>query len=583
MHLRVAVLLGKDDLDEDPSLRPSFADWPLTTKKSVLTRMTQVAKRMVKSECGVSIDPDSYWMYPGSKVNTQMGYINMTFEMPEPSPLTEEGKKCKVMYDHVHVSFVHYLNVTGWTKLQFKVQKEIWEPSVGVEWMSKAGKELPLSKLAPPKPSKPSKPVEPPKPKTKGEVWGAGSLDTMKNPAKLHRQLGNCPRTRTIRDPSNLRCYTLLGKRGAKLFEEWKKWSGINDDPSSSGSSKPTPVGPGVPSKFVDIAENCQEMTDWLTKEKIGRGSYGFIYLACRASDDTECDYVLKIQAANDDFRQEVTALERLQGYGVAPKLYAAWTCKTGGETGPGRAVREAFGGSDEMGYLVIEKLVDCKAQTPQEKTHLYNAVGSMLNTLKRHDWLHVDTHHGNVMCRQVAPDSRYPGGRLTPVLVDFGWAVHKNPKVPDNEDYYDNPLGHMHWGGQLLSWDFLEAAQGRNYQGSFNPRLTEQQRKAYARAMEIWNMATRERLTRAEPSKDAPAGSADSSGCIDMSIHGKTPSERRKSKERLSPSYPANKCKGKICMGKRDPRFSGDRGRARKWISKSDIRGVYRWYKVPE
>lgn len=214
-----------------------------------------------------------------------------------------------------------------------------------------------------------------------------------------------------------------------------------------------------------------------------------------------------------------------------------------------------------------------------------------MLEKLKRHDWLHVDTHRDNVMCRPVAPDSRYPGGRLRPVLVDFGWAVHKNPKVPDNEDYYDNPLGHMHWGGQLLSWDFLVAAQGRNYQVSFNPGLTESQRKAYARAMEIWNMATRERLARthggkggrAEPSKSTPAGSADSSGCIDMSIHGKTPSERRKYKERMSPSYPANKCKGKICMGKRDPRFSGDRGRARKWMSKPDIRGVYRWYKVPE
>ena len=433
-----------------------------------------------------------------------------------------------------------------------------------------------LGKSSPSKPIKPPKPVEPPKPRTKGEVWGAGSLDTMKDPAKLRLQLGDCPRDKMIRDPSNLRCYVLTGKRGAKLFEEWKKWSGIND-PSSSGSSKPTPVGPGIPSKFVDIAENCQEMTNWLTMEKIGRGSFGFIYVACRASDDTECDYVLKIQAANNDFRQEVTALERLQGYGVAPKLYAAWTCKTGGETGPGRSVRKAFGGSNEMGYLVIEKLVNCKAETAREKTQLYNAVGNMLKKLKRHDWLHVDTHAGNVMCRTVDRD------RLEPVLVDFGWAVHKNPKVPDNKDYYDNPLGHMHLGGQLLSWDFMVAAQERNYQESFNPRITEAQRKAYAHAMEVWNMAAREKLARAEPSKSTTPGSIDPSGCIDMSIHGKTPSERRKYKERLSPSYPANKCQGKICMGKRDPRFSGDRGRARKWISKADINGVYRWYKVPE
>ena len=45
---------------------------------------------------------------------------------------------------------------------------------------------------------------------------------------------------------------------------------------------------------------------------------------------------------------------------------------------------------------------------------------------MKKYGWLHVDTHKGNIMCRE--------NGDF--VLIDFGWAVKKGQK-----NYPEHPL----------------------------------------------------------------------------------------------------------------------------------------------
>lgn len=144
-----------------------------------------------------------------------------------------------------------------------------------------------------------------------------------------------------------------------------------------------------VPDNFVKLAEDCKKNDEWITKELLGEGQYGQAYAACKADNDKECNYVLKVQTDNRDFNLEVSALTDLQGWEYAPKMYAAWKCKG-------------------KGYFVLEKLHKCK--NPRK---LWSKVSKMLKQLHERDWVHVDTHSGNMMCRK---DDK-------PVLIDYGWA----------------------------------------------------------------------------------------------------------------------------------------------------------------
>jgi len=103
------------------------------------------------------------------------------------------------------------------------------------------------------------------------------------------------------------------------------------------------PIGPGIPSLFIQLAEDCEQNKIWKKSTLIGKGTVGNAYIACNARN---CDYILKIQKLNHEFFTEVSAILELQKYNIVPKIFAAWTCKG-------------------KGYFVIEKL------KPYEKCQL--------------------------------------------------------------------------------------------------------------------------------------------------------------------------------------------------------------------
>ena len=196
------------------------------------------------------------------------------------------------------------------------------------------------------------------------------------------------------------------------------------------GGKIATPVGPGIPDKFLNLPENCELKKVWKRKNELGRGKYGVAYIACKAKDD--CDYVLKVQNLNNDFYTEVQCLNELKNTkGIVPKLYAAWTC-------------------DNRGYFVIEKLHKCPSYKFNGDKKSYEEITNLLKRLKSKGWLHVDTHVDNVMCK----NDKF-------VLIDFGWAVKKGQKT-----YPDNPLSIRL--GESLTFKELELAQEKNKEDFF-------------------------------------------------------------------------------------------------------------------
>ena len=110
--------------------------------------------------------------------------------------------------------------------------------------------------------------------------------------------------------------------------------------------------------------------------------------------------------------------------------MYAAWTCKG-------------------YGYIVIEKLKDCKLSQKEFYTQLKNA----LETIYKHGWLHVDIHPGNIMCSKNDEKIK---------LIDFGWAVKKE----GDELYPSHPLS-KRWG-KPVSWSLLKTIQDYNFENHF-------------------------------------------------------------------------------------------------------------------
>jgi predicted Ser/Thr protein kinase len=245
-----------------------------------------------------------------------------------------------------------------------------------------------------------------------------------------------------IRNPKTVRCVKKSGKIGQLLLGA-----------TESAISEPVIPGPGLPTKFKKIAEDCAQNNVWKQKKILGQGKYGSVYEACRVGN---CDYVLKTQKDDQDFRIEVKALEDLQRTKIVPKLYAAWTCN-------GR------------GYLVIEKLNKCRLSGEE----LYEGVKSALTKIREAGWLHVDTHYGNIMCAK--------GKKV--VIVDFGWAVKRGPGG-DNQMYPDHPLAGPEKYGKPVSWYFLEAAQWYNFNFDFNQGKTTAQQEEFMQAYENYKEA---------------------------------------------------------------------------------------------
>ena len=185
-----------------------------------------------------------------------------------------------------------------------------------------------------------------------------------------------------------------------------------------------------IPASFDKIKENCDELSEWwlgtrLEKKQIdtciindtldfdcvkdifnkisreidlkpaGSGQYGATFMACKLGS---CDYVLKIQMADDSFRREVYALYDLNGWQYSPTIYDAWTC----------------GG---VGFMIIEKMESLKTCVIRlSKDEIKTQVDTMIKELREKEWFHIDIKAGNIMCKQ---------GHLS--LIDFGMAV----KIP--------------------------------------------------------------------------------------------------------------------------------------------------------
>lgn len=179
---------------------------------------------------------------------------------------------------------------------------------------------------------------------------------------------------------------------------------------------------------FRVIAQKCM-INDWTVSKLVGKGQSGKAYVAC---DDGDCDYIVKIQPNNKDYKHEIKVLNELQGMKGIPKLYATWIC-----------------GKD--GYMIIEKLYKC-SKNPRL---YYRQIGNILKNMKKRDWLHVDTHKKNFMCNSKG----------SPVLIDFGYAVHRKQGT-----YKDHPISRG-LSGFAPTYDYLKELQMMNYEMYFGTK----------------------------------------------------------------------------------------------------------------
>lgn len=203
-------------------------------------------------------------------------------------------------------------------------------------------------------------------------------------------------------------------------------------------SKRIIPVGPGISDQFKKLSQDCSKQNKWKKGKLLGAGNYGNVYQVCRASNETECNYVMKSQPLNEDFYQEIHALQDLQSTDVVPKLYSAWVCGTNG-------------------FIVTELLKQCTDITPEEK---YKQIKNALAKMKAKDWLHVDIHPGNIMC---ADDGKKV------IMIDFGWAVKKGNEG-DNTLYPTHPLvGRITDSGIPASWKQLDKIQDANLEFNFD------------------------------------------------------------------------------------------------------------------
>jgi len=187
------------------------------------------------------------------------------------------------------------------------------------------------------------------------------------------------------------------------------------------------PLGPGVPTWMEPVAENCTKIKGYKLRTKLGEGEFGAAYRVFKA-DASGNQYVLKSQEDGYDYRQEIKALKALRNTGVVAELMSAWTC-------------------NGKGYMVIEFLKELpKKMSSDQKRYWYDELTKALDILRENNWLHVDTHIGNVMQDEQ--------GNLK--LIDFGMAVEMNQR-----DYPDHSLSKMN--NKLMSLEALDIAQDIN------------------------------------------------------------------------------------------------------------------------
>jgi hypothetical protein len=263
-----------------------------------------------------------------------------------------------------------------------------------------------------------------------------------------------CPSDKII-NPDTLRCVKREGRIGRSLTRKSPKPKPAKPKPAKPKPAKPkpakpkpiiTPVGPGIPADFISIVEDCTQVNNWQVKNEIGSGSAAIVQLACK---DDECIYALKVQEANNEFFQEIEAMQQLSSF--VPKLFAAWTC-------------------EGAGFIVMEKLEVCKGS----RDKLWSPIGKILKGMSKRGWLHVDTHSENVMCTA--------SGKV--VLIDLGYAIkrtsegdeQKYPKhIMSREKFYDVPL----------TWKDFKIIQDYNYNTFFNPNRTIEEKDMLIKSMD--------------------------------------------------------------------------------------------------
>jgi hypothetical protein len=154
-------------------------------------------------------------------------------------------------------------------------------------------------------------------------------------------------------------------------------------------NSKGKNIVMGAPDRISKILNKCSIGKAWPQKKKMGRGSVGSTYRTCKGDD---CEYVLKIQKDDYEFRNEVKILRGLKSFKHAPKMFAAWVCKG-------------------KGYIVEEKLNELSGSREKKYMRLKKAI-KLLNSK---GYAFPDCHAGNVMERSDG----------TLVFIDFGWATY--------------------------------------------------------------------------------------------------------------------------------------------------------------
>jgi serine/threonine protein kinase len=217
-------------------------------------------------------------------------------------------------------------------------------------------------------------------------------------------------------------------------------------------------VGPGIPSKFFPVVEDCDLIKNWKKIRKVGKGAYGTVFLVSCEVENIE--YALKIQKNDKSFLTEIQALSELQKTNTVPKIFASWTCRN-------------------EGFIIMEKLKEFQ-YSKFSHDEIWRKVGNSLDKINKAGWLHVDTHDENVMC---TVDNNI-------VIIDFGFAV-KRTKLGESQTYPNQAMSAKNWYNFPLSWEFLESIQNYNFQTSFNPfylsydlvkakKPTKEQKKAF-------------------------------------------------------------------------------------------------------
>jgi hypothetical protein len=139
----------------------------------------------------------------------------------------------------------------------------------------------------------------------------------------------------------------------------------------------------------------------------LGTGADGVVFKVCKGSNNTNCNYALKIQKISRAYYAEAYGLADLEMTNTVPEIYENWTC-------------------NRKGLIIMDYIPSCKITNFTDKVKRYENAFELLRIIKNKGWIHVDMHLGNVRCKD--------GDVNKLVLIDLGWAVKKRKgKYPDH------------------------------------------------------------------------------------------------------------------------------------------------------